>query len=44
MMEQHQDPKPVFAHLIQSAQQYAEHPRGSDDIYFQLLQRAIKLR
>jgi hypothetical protein len=42
-MEAHQDPKPVFKHLIQSAQQSAEHPRGSEDNYFQLLLRAMTL-
>ena len=42
-MAAHEDPKPVFKHLIQSAQQSAEHPRGSEDDYFQLLLRAMTL-
>ena len=42
-MAAHQHHKPVFKRLIQSAQQSAEYPRGSEDDYFQLLLRTITL-
>ena len=38
-MAAYQDPKPLFKRLIKDAQRTAEHPRRSENNYFQLLLR-----
>src|SRR2546430_1549047 len=40
-MAAHEDLKPAFKNLIQTAQQSAKHPRRSEDDYFHLLQRTM---
>jgi hypothetical protein len=40
-MAAYQDPKPLFKRLIKAAHRTAEHPRRSENNYFQLLLRTM---